>query len=155
MTVPLCARKRRSLTQLFSATRPKGRLHLGKSRGSTGDFQRGLLPGAMFFSFPSVVETGGASPPAGPLRILNGGTQRPRGFFIFSGVQLKLPPPGPFFRGSKRKKYVFLYFIKLRKMALNSFCSPAIIIYFQTLLQGTAPFSYPTLLFLINEPSLQ
>jgi hypothetical protein len=65
-------------------------------------------------------------------------------------------PPPPFFRSHKPKKCVFLHFIKLReKMALNSFYSPAIIIYFQTLLQGTAPSSYPRLLLLINEPSLQ
>lgn len=84
----------------------------------------------------------------------NGDTQRPQIFLVCTGVQVQLFPP--FFRSRKPKKCVFLYFIKLReKMALNSFYSPAIIIYFQTLLQGTAPSSYPGLLLLINEPSLQ
>lgn len=84
----------------------------------------------------------------------NGGTQRPQIFLACAGVRVQLFPP--FFRSHKPKKCVFLYFIKLReKMALNSFYSPAIIIYFQILLQGTAPSSYPGLLLLINEPSLQ
>lgn len=78
----------------------------------------------------------------------------PQIFLACAGVLVQLF--SPFFRSHKPKKCVFLYFIKLReKMALNSFYSPAIIIYFQTLLQGTAPSSYPGLLLLINEPSLQ
>lgn len=89
-----------------------------------------------------------------PWKDRNGSAQRPWVFLVCTGVWVRLFPP--FFRSCKPKKCVFLYFIKLReKMALNSFYSPAIIIYFQTLLQGTAPSSYPGLLLLINEPSLQ
>lgn len=153
MTVPLPAEKARASNPTSPGCLTSRRISV-RARGSRRFCGLGFSQGPCFYLFPLWGWERVCGSHNRPLRILKWGKPEAQSLLYMQPSPDETPAPC-FFRGGKRKKYVFLHFIKLRKMALNSFCSPAIIIYFQTLLQGTAPFSYPALPFLINEPSLQ